>query len=101
MIFDQNWRIASDETGDYNNDGTNHSSEDDSTNNPVMRKSWFDLTQIFPSKRCISMYLEDVYLLNLKFVANHLTNKDANAVTLSRKKVICTNGLLVDPSFLH
>jgi hypothetical protein len=97
MIFNQNWRIVSDETGDDNSDGTNHSSEDESTNNSVMRKSWFYFTQIFTSKRCISMYLEDAYLLHLKFVIN----KDANVVTLSQKKVICANGLLVDSSFLH
>jgi hypothetical protein len=84
MIFNQKWRIASDGVGDDDGDGTDHGSEDDSTDTPVMRKrkSWPDLTHIFPSKRCISMYLEDAYLLNLKHVANYLTNKDANVVTV-------------------
>jgi hypothetical protein len=90
MIFDQNWRIASDETGDDNSDGTNHSSEDDSANDPVMRKSWFDLTQIFPSKRCISMYLEDAYLPNFE-----ICRKPSN-----EQRRQCSN-LITEESYLY
>lgn len=83
MIFGQNWRTSS-EAIKSDEDVTDSSSEDESTDTTVIhrRKSFADLTYVFPSKRCIATYLEDAYLLNLKHVAGYLTKKDANVVTV-------------------
>ena len=81
MIFGQNWQISSDENLDED-DEANHSDDHSGGENTATksttlirkRKSVGDLTYIFPSKGCISMYLQDAYLLNMKHVASYLTN---------------------------
>ena len=89
MIFGQNWQISSDENVDEDDEA--NQSDDDSgdeniatSNNTLIRKrkSVGDLSYIFPSKRCISMYLQDAYLHNTKNVASNLTNKGDNVITV-------------------
>ena len=88
MIFGHNWQISSDENVDEN-DEANQSDDDSGDENTATssitlirkRKSVGDLTYIFPSKRCISMYVQDAYLLNMKHVASYLTNKGDNVIT--------------------
>ena len=89
MIFGQNWQISSDKNVDEDDEA--NQSDDDSgdeytaTSSTTLirkRKSVVDLTYIFPSKRCISMYLQDAYLLNIKHVAFYLTNKGDNVITV-------------------
>ena len=87
MIFDQNWQILSDENVDKD-DEANQSDDDSGDENIATgsttltrkRKSVGDLTYIFPSKRCISMYVQDAYLLNMKHAVSYLTNKDDNVI---------------------
>ena len=89
MIFGQNWQISSDENVDED-DEANQSDDDSGDENTATcnttltrkRKSVGDLTYIFPSKRYISMYPQDAYLLNLKHVASYLTNKGDNIITV-------------------
>ena len=87
MIFAQNWQTSSDENVDED-DEVNQSDDDSGDENTATsittlirkRKSVGDLTYIFPSKRCISIYLQDAYLLNTKHVASYLTNKGDNVI---------------------
>ena len=89
MIFGQNWQISSDENVGED-DEANQSDDDSGDENTATssttlmrkRKSLGDSTSIFPSKRCISMYLQDAYLLNMKHVASYLTNKGDNVITV-------------------
>ena len=89
MIFGQNWQISSDENVDED-DEANQSDDDSGDENTATsstilirkRKSVGDLTYIFPSKRCISMYLQDAYLLNMRHVASYLTNEGDNVITV-------------------
>ena len=91
MIFGQNWQISSDENVDED-DEANQSDDDSGDENTATssttlirkRKSVGDLTYryIFLSKRCISVYLQDAYLLNMKHVASYLTNKGDNVITV-------------------
>ena len=89
MILGQNWQISSDENVDQD-DKANQSDVDSGGENTATssttliqkRKSIGDLTYIFPSKRCIPMYLQDAYLLNMKDVASYLTNKGDNVITV-------------------
>ena len=89
MIFGQNWQISSDENVDED-DEANQSDDDSGDENTATgsttlirkRKSVGDLTYIFFSKRCISMHLQDAYLLNMKHVASYLTNKGDNVITV-------------------
>ena len=89
MIFGQNWQISSDKNVDED-DEANQSDDDSGDENTATssttliqkRKSVVDLTCIFPSKRCISMYLQNAYLLNMKHVASYLTNKGDNVITV-------------------
>ena len=89
MIFGQNWQISSDENVDEGNEA-NQSDNDSGDKNTATSsttlirkpKSVGDLTCIFPSKCCISMYLKDAYLLNMKHVASYLTNKGDNVITV-------------------
>ena len=89
MIFGRNWQISSDENDDEGDEA--NQSDDDSgdestaTSSTTLirkRKSVGDLTYIFPSKQCVSMYLQDAYLLNMKHVASYLTNKGDNVITV-------------------
>ena len=85
LVFDQNCQISASPDDDDEADEKDEDSEDEEKQDPPVirkRKSVGDLTYIFPSKRCISMYLEDAYLLNLKRVANYLTNKEDNVITV-------------------
>ena len=90
MIFGQNWQISPDENVDED-DEANQSDEDSGDENTATssttlirkRKSVGDLTYIFPSKRCISMYLQDAYLLNMKHVASYLTNKGESVAAVA------------------
>ena len=89
MIFGLNWQISSDENIDED-DEANQSDDDTGDENTATssttlirkRKGVGDLTYIFSSKRCISMYLQDAYLLNMKHVASYLTNKGDNVITV-------------------
>ena len=89
MIFGQNWQISSDENVDED-DEANQSDDDSGDKNTATssttltrkRRSVGDLTYIFPSKRCISMYLQDAYLLNMKHAVSYLTNKSNNVITV-------------------
>ena len=89
MIFGLNWQISSDENVDED-DVSNQSDDDSGDENTATssttlirkRKSVGDSTYIFPSKRCISMYLQDTYLRNMKYVASYLTNKGDNFITV-------------------
>ena len=89
MILGQNWQISSDENVDEDNEA-NQSDDDSGDENTATssttltrkRKSVGDLIYIFPSKRCISMYLQDAYLLNMKHVGSYLTNKGDNVITV-------------------
>ena len=89
MILGQNWQISSDENVDQddeaNQSNVDSGSENTATSSTTLiqkRKNVGDLTYIFPSKRCISMYLQDAYLLNMKHVASYLTNKGDNVITV-------------------
>ena len=89
MILGQNWQISSDENVDQddeaNQSDVDSGSENTATSSTTLiqkRKNVGDLTYIFPSKRCISMYLQDAYLLNMKHVASYLTNKGDNVITV-------------------
>ena len=89
MIFGQNWQISSNENVDED-DEANQSDDDSGDENTATssttlirkRKSVGDLTYIFPSKLCISRYLQDAYLLNMEHVAAYLTDKDDNVIAI-------------------
>ena len=89
MIFGQNWQISSDvsvdEDDEANQSDADSGDENTATSSTTLirkRKSVGDLTYIFPSKRCIAMYLQDAYLLNMKHVVSYLTNKGDNVITV-------------------
>ena len=41
-----------------------------------------DLSYVLPSRRCISMYPEDAYYLNLEMVTRHFSQKEDIVVTV-------------------
>ena len=98
-IFGQNWQISSDKNVDED-DEANQSDDDSGGENTATssttlirkRKSVGDLTYIFPSKRCISMYLQDAYLLSMKHVASYSTNQGYNAITVGLDDTTKTAG---------
>ena len=89
MIFGQNWQISFDKNVDED-DEANQSDDDSGGENTATssttlirkRNSVGDLTYIFLSKRCISMYLQNAYLLTIKHVASYLTSKGDNVITV-------------------
>ena len=80
MVFCQNWTLSGMET--EVDDADDDNDEDIETQPEKTHKSAKDLISVFPSRRCIQMYVEDGHLLNLKLVAE----------TLLEKGVQCGNG---------
>ena len=86
MVFDQDWYLSS-EAESFDDDEDSSDDEEhivDSAGPSKKRqgKSCRDLSNVFPSCRCIRMYLEDASYLNLKVVAEHLLNKDEKVITV-------------------
>jgi hypothetical protein len=81
IIFGQNWirktRLEDDED-DWSEEETDDT--DSEHHNAKRRRSAKDLTNVFPSNRCIDKYLEDAAYMNLKMAAEYLINKDETDV---------------------
>ena len=80
IIFGQQWEL-NDETevdGDDNDDDDN-----DCEDQEDMRYRKYDqVKNRFPSRRTLNAWLEDAAMLNLKFVAENILNKEDNVVTV-------------------
>ena len=89
LVFHQRWERHSELEGNDGNDQDDESEfdTDEETTEPSgatkRRRAAKDLTHVFPSNRCLDMYLEDASFLNLKMVADKIINKeDGDVVTV-------------------
>ena len=83
MVFGQSWVLPEQEnleakSGDSESDDLSSENEQVPTKKRKTRHD--DMTMVFPSRRCVSMYLDDAHILNLKLVAEYLVNKDEQTV---------------------
>ncbi|KAK6167554.1 hypothetical protein SNE40_021553 [Patella caerulea] len=83
-VFGQKWqKSGSDSNGDPKEDmGCEPlSSDDEGDCDPLtLKRSKRDLTFVMPSRKCMSMYLQDASVLNLEMVARKLTQKNSSTV---------------------
>ena len=80
IIFGQQWKLNNETEvdGDDNDDDDN-----DCEDQEDMRYRKYDqVKNRFPSRRTLNAWLEDAAMLNLKFVAENILNKEDNVVTV-------------------
>lgn len=81
ILFGQIWELGP-SWSDTDTASDTDESEDDSEASTKRRRVHWDYRTVFPSRRCIANYLEDATYLHLKMVADFLTHKGENVVSI-------------------